>query len=157
MSARAGIGRGRRARPPACILLAPALAAVFVLAAIALSACGGVTSSNQIAGYLGVWQRVVGGEPDSRLTLVVERQGDAARATFSDLQTGSAAGGVTTPGDDYLSLELPAGNSLLDATGLQLSLDDNGELVVDKVLSDGTTEPVWIYARAASPVATSAP
>jgi hypothetical protein len=26
----------------------------------------------------------------------------------------------------------------------------NGQLVVDLVLADGTTEPIWIYERAAS-------
>ncbi len=31
---------------------------------------------------------------------------------------------------------------------LQLSVDENGQLVVDLVLADGTTEPVWIYDRA---------
>ena len=34
---------------------------------------------------------------------------------------------------------------------LQLSLDENGQLVVDLVLADGTLEPVWIYERMAAP------
>jgi hypothetical protein len=27
-------------------------------------------------------------------------------------------------------------------------MDENGQLVVDLVLADGTTEPVWIYEQA---------
>jgi hypothetical protein len=32
---------------------------------------------------------------------------------------------------------------------LRLSVDENGRLVVDLVLGDGTLEPIWIYERAA--------
>ena len=47
-------------------------------------------------------------------------------------------------------MEMPAENGIVDgATSLQLSLDAGGQLVVDRVLADGTTEPVWVYARAA--------
>jgi hypothetical protein len=34
---------------------------------------------------------------------------------------------------------------------LRLSLDQNGQLVVDLVLADGTLEPIWIYDRTETP------
>ena len=37
------------------------------------------------------------------------------------------------------------------ASDLQLSVDENGQLIVDLVLADGTTEPVWVYDRATAP------
>ena len=160
MSARPRSGGARRARlgrPLAGALVTLVLLALVTLAAAAATACGSAAESNEIAAYLGSWQRVDGGEANAQQTLLVERQDDAARATFSDLSTGFTAAGVTTLKDGYLVLELPAGNGLLDAPGLQLSLDVNGQLVVDQVLSDGTTEPVWVYERAASPGAATEP
>ena len=160
MSARAGSGgarRGRLRRPLAPAFLALVLFSSIVLVTAGATACGSAAASNEVAGFLGVWQRVEGGEPDAQRTLLVERQDDATRATFSDLTTGLSAGGVVTPADGYLQLDLPAGNGLLDASALQLSLDADGQLVVDKVLPDETTEPVWIYARAPSPGATVEP
>ena len=75
----------------------------------------------------------------------------------ANLTTGFSAGGVAKLEDGYLALELPAGDGLLDAPGLQLSLDVNGQLVVDQVLDDGTTEPVWVYERASSSGAATEP
>ena len=48
-------------------------------------------------------------------------------------------------------MDMPAANGIIDgATSLQLSLDAGGQLVVDQVLDDGTTEPVWVYDRTSS-------
>jgi hypothetical protein len=150
---RSGGARARLGRP-----FAGALVTLLLLAlVVGVTACGSSAESNEIAAYLGSWQRVVGGEANAQQTLVVERQGDAVRTTFSDLATGLTVGGVATLGDGYLAQDLPAASGLLDAPGLQLSLDLNGQLVVDQVLSDGTTEPVWVYGRAPSPGATPEP
>ena len=59
--------------------------------------------------------------------------------------------------DDHLSCTLPNGDDpaptpapgVPTESDLQLSVDVNGQLVVDLVLADGTTEPIWIYERAA--------
>ena len=48
-------------------------------------------------------------------------------------------------GDDRAAAPSPVAAAESD---LQLSLDENGQLVVDLVLADGTLEPVWIYERA---------
>jgi hypothetical protein len=39
---------------------------------------------------------------------------------------------------------------------LRLSLEENGQLVVDLVLADDTLEPIWIYERS-SPAAPAEP
>lgn len=160
MSARPRSGGARRARlgrPLAGALLTLVLLALVPFVAAGATACGSAADANETAAYLGSWQRVVGGEADSQQMLLVEQQDGAVRTTFSDLTTGFNAGGVATLKDGCLVLDLPAGNGLLDTPGLQLSLDANGQLVVDQVLSDGTTEPVWAYARTPSPGAATEP
>jgi hypothetical protein len=127
------------------------VAAFFLLAlalAAAASACGDSAASG-VAPYLGDWQRVDGGEPDPAVTLLVESDGDDASLTFQDSTRSLRARATATLRDDRLIVEMPAENGVVDgAAQLQLSLDA-GQLVVDQVLADGTTEPVWIYARAA--------
>lgn len=134
----------------------------IIAAALASVAACGAASSPDVGFYAGSWLRVDGGEPNPRITLTVERDSDGATVTFraSDGDGPNASAAVTMR-DGYLACDLPARSDVLDgATGLQLSLDQDGQLVVDKVLTDGTTEPVWIYERppaAASPPATAAP
>ena len=62
-----------------------------------------------------------------------------------------------TARDGYLACALPNGDGeatpssapgVPTESDLQLSLDENGQLVVDLVLADGTLEPIWIYERA---------
>jgi hypothetical protein len=129
-------------------MVMPALVlAVCVL--IALSGCGG-SSDPELAAYVGSWQRVVGGEPDAALTLVVARTDEGATLTFADSSGPRTASGEATVQDGCLVLDMPVGAGILDGvTRLQVSLDAGGQLVVDKVLDDGTTEPVWLYDRAA--------
>ena len=137
-----------------------ALTALLALALLAAAeACGG-SSSADLGPYLGEWQRVDGGEPDPSQTLVIQPENDAISAEFEGPD--GSFGAPVDVGPDYLACRLPEDERLAalfdGATGLQLSLDQDGQLVVDKVLDDGTTEPVWIYARPASaPVLTPAP
>ena len=98
-------------------------------------------------------------------TLTVARQGTGAAVTFTDLTNGQSRTVAATGEDGYLACTLPTGDdpqAQLAGVGspspgaqpapsesdLQLSVDENGQLVVDLVLADGTTEPVWIYDRA---------
>lgn len=140
----------RRARPGR--LPAGAVAALVLLALLlptAAPACGDSAASG-VALYVGDWQRVEGGEPDPAVTLHVERAGDDAALTFQGSTGSFQAQATATLQDDLLVVTMPAENGIVDgATGLQLSLDAGGQLVVDQVLGDGTTEPVWVYARAA--------
>jgi len=147
----------RLGRPLPGALLTLVLLALVPFVAAGATACGSAADANETAAYLGSWQRVVGGEADSQRVLLVEQRDGGVRTTFSDLTTGFNAGGVATLKDGCLVLDLPARTGLLDAPGVQLSLDANGQLVVDQVLSDGTTEPVWIYERAQSTGAATEP
>jgi type IV pilus biogenesis protein CpaD/CtpE len=138
-----------RARRELSRVRTPIAALLFVIAVVAtatVAGCGG-SSDSQLAAYVGAWQRVVGGEPDPSLTLLVARTDDGASLTFTD-QSGSRSEGVATLKDASLVMDMPAANGIIDgATRLQLSLDAGGQLVVDQVLDDGTTEPVWVYDR----------
>jgi hypothetical protein len=137
----------RRARPgrPAAVAVLLAL----VLFAAAVAACGDSAASG-VALYLGDWQRVDGGEANPSVTLLVERDGDDASLTFRDSTRPFQAQTTAALRDGLLVMEMPTENGIIDgATSLQLSLDAGGQLVVDQVLTDGTTEPVWVYARAA--------
>jgi hypothetical protein len=136
-----------------------ALLALFVITATAVAAtagCGG-SGSADIAQYLGVWQRVGGGAPDPDFTLTVAAQGDGAAVTFANAANGQSQTVAAAVQDAYLSCTLPNGDdpAPTPAAGvpaesdLQLSVDVNGQLVVDLVLADGTTEPIWVYERAA--------
>jgi hypothetical protein len=141
---RAGLASGAR-------LLA--LLALFVVIAAA-AGCGG--ASSDIGPYLGAWQRVDGGAPSSDFTLTVTTQGDGAALDFANHSNGQSQTVAATVEDGYLACTLPNGADPVPSpapgvpaeSDLQLSLDGNGQLVVDLVLADGTTEPVWIYERA---------
>ncbi len=135
-----------------------ALLAFVVLAAAVTAGCGG-SPSTDVAPYLGVWQRVEAGAPNPDFTLTIARQDDAAGVTFANVSSGMSETVAATAEDGYLACSLPTGDDPAPSpvagvpaeSDLQLSLDDNGQLVVDVVLADGTLEPVWIYERAAAP------
>jgi hypothetical protein len=135
-----------------------ALLAFVVLAAATAAGCG-ASPSTDIGPYLGVWQRVEGGAPNPDFTLTITRRDDAADATFANLSNGMSETVAATAGDGFLACTLPTGDGdLQPAQGgvpaesdLQLSLDDNGQLVADLVLADGTLEPIWLYDRGAAP------
>jgi hypothetical protein len=148
-------GGPRRARCGRTALRAlVALALLALAAAASVVACGG-SSSADIGPYLGVWQRVDGGVPNPDFTLTVARQGDQGAVTFANLANGQAQTVAATVEDGYLACTLPTGDDPAPSpaagvpteSDLQLSLDENGQLVVDLVLADGTLEPVWIYDR----------
>ena len=153
------------------------LVLVLLAAAAAAAGCGG-SSRTDLAPYLGAWQRVEGGVPNPGFTLTIVRQDDAAGATFANPSNGLSETVAAAEEDGYLACTLPTGDTGLQrADGgaspgalaaaspgesppvpgppgevdLQLSLDENGQLVVDLVLADGTLEPVWIYDRAEAP------
>ena len=134
---------GRKALARGHRRLALALFAV-VLAAAGAAACGG-SSSVDITPYLGVWQRVEGGVPNPAVTLTVARQDDGCTVTLADPASGRRETVLATVGDGYLACTLSAPDY-----DVELSLDDSGQLVVDRVLADGTLEPVWLYDRPAS-------
>jgi len=145
--------------------LAVALFTLIVAAALA-AGCGG-SSSADLGIYLGSWERVDGGEPNPDFTLTVVRQGDGAAVTFGNQTNGQSQTVAATAQDGYLACSLgTGGDPLFQPTGpgspspgvasqppavsnLQLSVDEDGQLVVDLVLADGTLEPVWIYDRTA--------
>ena len=135
-----------------------ALLAFVVLAVAVTAGCGGSPSAD-IAPYLGVWQRVEAGAPNPDFTLTIARRDDAAGVTFVNVSSGMSETVAATAEDGYLACSLPTGDDPAPSpvagvpaeSDLQLSLDDNGQLVVDVVLADGTLEPVWIYERAAAP------
>ena len=152
MNERGEVAGRRRARGRFVLVLA-----LVVVAAAAVAACGGSPSSD-IGPYLGAWQRVEGGAPDPDFTLTVVRQGDQGAVTFVSLSNGQDRTVVATVDDGYLACSLPAVDDPQVQSGaaspppaesdLQLSVDENGQLVVDLVLADGTLEPIWIYDRA---------
>lgn len=142
-------------RPRARPLVAALLLAFLIPAAAAVSGCG--AADTEVAGYVGAWQRVVAGAPDPSLTLVVTRSSEGATLAFTDA-SGLQAQGVASLEDDRLVLRMPADNGTLDAaTSLEVTLGADGRLVVDRVLDDGTTEPVWIYERAPAALPSSEP
>ena len=147
-------GRGQAAgarRICAGFLLLLALVAVTA----AFAACGG-SSSTDVGPYLGVWQRVDGGAPSPDFTLTVTSRDDGVALTFANLSNGQEQTVVATVEDGFLACSLPTGDDPAPSpapgvpteSDLQLSLDENGQLVVDLVLADGTLEPIWIYDRA---------
>jgi len=146
--------------------LAVALLTLIIAAALA-AGCGG-SSSADLGIYLGVWQRVDGGEPNPDFTLTVAEQGNGASVTLANHTNGLSQTVAATAQDGYLACSLPNGDSsraqpavsgspvpdvqqVPSASDLQLSVDENGQLIVDLVLADGTTEPVWVYDRATAP------
>jgi hypothetical protein len=144
-------------------LLALVALGVLALAVFTAAAAGcGVSGSSDISSYLGVWQRVDGGAPNPDVTLTVAAQGDGAALTLVDQGNAQSQTVAATVGDGYLACTLPSsdGTAPTPVSGvpaesdLQLSVGEGGQLVVDLVLADGTTEPIWIYERAA-PLASS--
>ncbi len=99
-------------------------------------------------------------------TLTVARQGDGAAVTFANQADGQSRTVAAAAQAGYLACTLPTGDGppgqstasgspspvaeQPSASDLQLSVDENGQLVVDLVLPDGTLEPIWIYDRAAA-------
>jgi hypothetical protein len=133
-----------------------ALLAPVLLVAAAVAGCGG-SSQTDIGPYQGTWQRVEAGAPDPGFTLTIARHDESAVVTFANRTNGMSESVPATAEDGYLACTLPSGETGLPAqagapveSDLQLSLDENGQLVVDLVLGDGTLEPVWIYDRGAA-------
>ena len=139
------------------------LLALLPLAAAGVG-CGGSPQAD-LGPYLGVWQRLEGGAPNPAFTLTIARQGDDASATFANLTNGESQTVPASIEDGHLTCTLPTDDT--DAqpspTGvplesdLQLSLEVNGQLVVDLVLADDTLEPIWIYERSSSAPAPAEP
>jgi hypothetical protein len=140
--------------------------ATGVIAAALAAGCGGASSSADIGIYLGVWQRVEGGVANPGFTLTVARQGDRAAVTFADQAEGQSQTVAAVAQAGYLACTLSTGDKRpgqsaasgspspvarqTSASHLQLSVDENGQLIVDLTLPDGTLEPIWIYDRAAA-------
>jgi hypothetical protein len=132
------------------------LLAFVVLAATAAAGCDG-SSPADLGAYLGTWQRVEGGAPNQEFTLTIARRDDTTSATFANLAKGASETVAATAVDGYLACTLTTGDTWTPAAegapaeaDLQLSLDENGQLVVDLVLADGTLEPIWVYDRGAA-------
>jgi hypothetical protein len=133
-----------------------ALLAPVLLVAAVVAGCGD-SSQMDIGPYLGTWHRVEAGAPDPDFTLTISRHGDAAVVIFASHTNGMSERVPATGEDGYLACALPTDETGLPAqdgasaaSDLQLSLDEDGRLVVDLVLGDGTLEPVWIFDRAAA-------
>ncbi len=137
------------------------LLAFLPLAAAGAAGCGGSAQAD-VGPYLGVWQRVEGGAPNPAFTLTIARQDGDTSATFANLTNGESQRVTATNEDGYLACKLPTGDSEVQPSpasvpldsDLQLSLEENGQLVVDLVLADETLEPIWIYERS-SPAASA--
>jgi hypothetical protein len=160
-SARRAQGRGesaglRRALPNGRRLLAVAAVGLVALAAVGAAGCGGSMPAD-LGAYVGVWQRVEAGTPDPDFTLTIAARGEEVRLTFANHGAGMSRTVAGTAEGGHLACTLPAGDGRIAASpgpdvpaesDLQLSLDENGQLVVDLVLPDGTLEPIWVYERA---------
>lgn len=140
----------------AVAVLSLALLAAVGAAAFAGAGCGGSTRTADPAPFVGRWERVEAGAPSPDFTLAIERDGDGVQLTFANHTNGMSqtiagaeqAGGIacTLPNaDGDLSASPPPG--VPTESDLMLGLDDDGQLVVDLVLADGTLEPIWIYQR----------
>lgn len=144
------------------VLLAAAAAAAFAIG------CGGFTRTAGAAPFVGRWERVEAGAPNPDFTLSIEPSGDGATVTFANHTGGMSATGDGTVHDGFIACTVPTADAgtyatpgvspapIADPTApsgvptlskMQLSLDENGQLVVDLVLGDGTLEPIWIYQR----------
>lgn len=148
--------------------LARSAAASLALLALVLvvMGCGGSTTGD-VAPYLGTWLRVEAGEPNPAFTLVVTGTEDGADVTLSNQSNGMSETVAATLEDGSLACLLPFEDDPLGAamspapagaagapagSDLRVSLDENGQLVVDLVLADGTLEPIWIFERASGRV-----
>jgi hypothetical protein len=145
----------------------PAAAALLAILLLAVAGCGG---SPGLGGLAGTWKLVKAGQPDPYMTLTVAPGRTGAEVTF----TSEAAGGVSTafdgvvqdgaiiiavPADDVPTLASPTTrtgppspqpSAPMRSSRMQLSLGENGQLVVDRVLPDGTLEPMLVYERASA-------
>jgi len=157
-----------RGRPAALHHLAGSAAASLALLAVVLAAtsCGGSTTG-EVTRYLGTWLRVEAGEPNPAFTLVIAGTEHGADITLSNQSSGMRETVAATLEDGSLACVLPSENDPPSAatspapagtvgapaaSDLRLSLGENGQLVVDLVLPDGTLEPIWIYERASGRV-----
>lgn len=130
--------------------------------ALAATGCGGASGAG--AGlFAGSWQRVKAGAPDPDATLRIAVDGDRVSLAFADLVAGTSQTTAGTVEDgciictiltrDTVADVAPGSDAAAQLEGgtdadVQLSLDENGRLVVDLVLEDGTLEPIWVYQRA---------
>jgi len=137
-------------------LLGATAVAFLALAAMGAAGCGGSMPAD-LGAYVGVWQRVEAGTPDPDFTLTIVARGEEVQLTFANHSAGMSRMVAGTAEDGPLACTLPAGDGHVAASpgpdvpaesDLQLSLDENGQLVVDLVLPDGTLEPIWVYERA---------
>jgi len=152
-----------------------ALGAVLLAAGSTAFAAGcGETTTADLATLRGTWYRVEAGAPNPVFSLVVAAEERGAAVTFVDRSEGTSqtvAGSVdagiiscalsttdpalTAPEIDETSptsppaTPLPTGPETPVLVDLELSIDESsGQLIVDRVLADGTLEPVWLYERA---------
>jgi hypothetical protein len=148
-------------------VIAAPLVLLLLVAAGGEAGCGG-SSSVDVGSYTGTWQRVEAGEPNPDFTLTITAVGDGASVAFANHTNGVSETVPATVGDGYLACTLPTGDDSAPQPAspgspspggvaqppaqvdLQLSLGENGQLVADLVLADGTLEPIWIYERAAT-------
>jgi hypothetical protein len=142
--------------------LAAAWLALLALLA-PLSACGDSTDVAHVAPYRGSWLRIDAGEPNPDFALTVADREGVTGITFVNHADGTTQTVPATVQGGCLACVLPTGAGSTSGSGiasaapaasgvptdshLELSLDDDGRLVVDLVLSDGTLQPIWIYER----------
>jgi len=162
---RCGGRRGTCRGPAVSAVLGLTLMAAVAAAAFAAAACGGSTRTTDLAPFVGRWERVEAGAPNPDFTLDIERVGDGVRLIFANQtngmnqtvagtsEDGHVACTLATTHDPFLPPAGPGQQSPGVATApptsanLQLSLDEDGQLVVDLVLADDTLQPIWIYER----------
>jgi hypothetical protein len=163
---RCGGRRGTCRGPAVSAVLGLTLMAAVAAAAFAAAACGGSTRTADLASFVGRWERVEAGAPNPDFTLDIELAGDGVRLIFASQTNGMNQAVAGTSEDGYVACTLattddpfllPAGPGQQSpgvatapptSANLQLSLDEDGQLVVDLVLADGTLQPIWIYERA---------
>ena len=163
---RCGGRRGTCRGPAVSAVLGLTLMAAVAAAAFAAAACGGSTRTAALASFVGRWERVAAGAPNPDFTLDIELAGDGVRLIFASQTNGMNQAVAGTSEDGYVACTLattddpfllPAGPGQQSpgvatapptSANLQLSLDEDGQLVVDLVLADGTLQPIWIYERA---------
>lgn len=161
-----GEARGPRgvSRRVACrAFVAAALPLLLLAAAFAAAGCGGSTTADALTSFLGDWERIEGGAPNPDFTLAIVARGDGASVTFANLIDGMRQTVAGTVQDGFIACAVSTADSGAGASPgasatpypepeaksvVQLSLDDDGRLVVDLVLADGTLEPIWVYERA---------
>jgi len=150
MSGPFGDAGGRR-RPLALTLLV-----LLLVAAAGMTGCGG-SSSGDATPFLGTWQRVEAGAPNPDFTLTIAARGDGVELTFANHSSGRSESVAGTVADGSIACTLPNADgdpsasppaNVPSESDLQLSLDEDGRLVVDLVLPSSVLEPIWQYQRA---------